>query len=523
MRSPAAAAVLFLLSILSSGVSSAASNKLIAVLPLDVSHAKQKLDEDARASLEEMLRDVATEALASQGWTVLATQNMLQTLRDNGVDPTKCGEEDCQVSTARELKAAKFISGAVQWVEGEFTASIRLIDTETGRILTSARLEGDSVKALRRAFEAKAADFFVQGQMISGEAAGAGTTNEPPPSFNAAGPRVKKGKVTAALGTLTITAKPRELVRLDIVDPEGRQTPAGAPYENKAAKPGTWKITASAAGFGDETQTVNVAPDDVTLVKFDLKALGGLSIQGTPAGAAVSVSGPLNFRDEGGLPWEASGLHAGTYTVRVTREGYADDDESVEVKPGETATVPIALHKREMATPSEATRTGQAAPAPAEDPNAFKAWRLSGIVGVLGASPLVIPLIGASAEFSSSKALAYFIQLGVTVPVGVVRVGFAYGAGIRWYFFDGLHVGALYEGWLGSVGDTVGTTTISTSAQLNAIEGELGYRFAIGAFAISAEGRVGYGAVSLKTAVASASVSANGLAYSVSVMPGVRF
>src|SRR4051812_11405850 len=89
-----------------------AGSKVIAVLPLDVTHTKGKLDADARASIEEMLRDVAVEALGSQGWTVLTGENMLQVLQDNGVDSTKCGDQSCHLSMAREIKAEKFLSGA---------------------------------------------------------------------------------------------------------------------------------------------------------------------------------------------------------------------------------------------------------------------------------------------------------------------------------------------------------------------------------------------------------------------------
>jgi hypothetical protein len=45
--------------------------RLIAVLPLDVSNASAKLDKAGQASLEEMLRDVATDALRPAGWTIL--------------------------------------------------------------------------------------------------------------------------------------------------------------------------------------------------------------------------------------------------------------------------------------------------------------------------------------------------------------------------------------------------------------------------------------------------------------------
>jgi hypothetical protein len=133
---------------------------LIAVLPLDVTNTDGKMSKAAQASFEEMLRDVATDALASSGWTILSTQNQLQVLADNGVNAAHCGDESCHLAMAREIKADKFISGAVQFVEGQFTASVRLIDSTTGRIVVSQRVSAKSVTELRELFESKAPAFF---------------------------------------------------------------------------------------------------------------------------------------------------------------------------------------------------------------------------------------------------------------------------------------------------------------------------------------------------------------------------
>jgi hypothetical protein len=168
MRNAAATVSLTVAVILAVPGRAIAANRLLAVLPLDVSHAKGKLDPDAQASVEEMLRDVATTALTPQGWVILTGENMLQVLKDNCVDPARCGDESCHLSMAREIKAEKFLSGAVQYGDDEFTASIRLIDSASGRILASERLEAGSVKALRRAFETKANEFFVRGGLGGG-------------------------------------------------------------------------------------------------------------------------------------------------------------------------------------------------------------------------------------------------------------------------------------------------------------------------------------------------------------------
>jgi formylglycine-generating enzyme required for sulfatase activity len=324
--------------------------RLIAVLPLDVSNTQGKLNKAAQASLEEMLRDVATNALRPLGWTILSGENTIQVLIDNGVKPEECGSQSCHLANARELKAEAFISGTVQHVDGAFIASFRLIDTKTGSILTSERVKGKSVSEVSEGFEAKATGFFEKAGLLQGGPASSSTTKDTsvvPPAVDSTRPQVKKSKVTEAVGSLTVTAKPKDAVRIEFVDPSGKKQASGVPYKNEAATPGTWKVIAKASGYEEEQQTIEVPPDDVTVVKFDLKLLGALSVEGEPVGAAVEVSGPGGFKDDGGLPWEASGLRSGTYQVKVTRKGYADANETIEVMPGKTAAVKVALSKGE--------------------------------------------------------------------------------------------------------------------------------------------------------------------------------
>ncbi len=172
-----------------------------------------------------------------------------------------------------------------------------------------------------------------------------GAAKAPPPDVPG-GPTIKRGTVTSATGDLTVDAKPRELVRLELTDPAGKTLAVASPYKNPAAAPGTWKVVARAAGHEVQSLVVQVPPDETTLAKLELKPLGGLKVTGTPAGAAVKISGPGGFADTSGLPWEASGLPSGSYRVEVTRDGYDPLDRLAEVRAGETATVSVALPKK---------------------------------------------------------------------------------------------------------------------------------------------------------------------------------
>jgi hypothetical protein len=155
-----------------------------------------------------------------------------------------------------------------------------------------------------------------------------------------------KSAVTDAAGTLTISAPRKKLaVHLELVDPEGTTIPAGAPYENRQAKLGRWTIVARAAGYEALRQTVDISPGDNAVITLDLKKLGGLSVLGAPVGAAVSVTGPDGFHEEGRLPWKAQGLPSGLYELKVSRTGYIDYDEVAEVRSEDTATLHVSLEK----------------------------------------------------------------------------------------------------------------------------------------------------------------------------------
>jgi formylglycine-generating enzyme required for sulfatase activity len=325
--------------------SEAVAAKLIAVLPLDTRDTDGKMSKAAQHSLEEMLRDVATDALTASGWTILTGETTLQVLQDNGVDAEKCGDQKCLLSWAKEIKAEKFLSGSVQWVEGSYTASVRLIDTASGRILASERVEGQTVKGLRKEFEGKASEFFSKGGMLAGQSLPPPVDAPVPvvaPQVQPAGGHVQN---IAAVGTLTVTAKPKDRVRLDLTDPAGNKSASGVPYENKGAKAGTWKVVASATGYATEQQEVEVPADDLAVVKIELKQLGALKVTGSPAGADVEMSGPDGWHDQGELPCEVPGLKSGLYRVTVAKSGYDAAEQTVEVAPGETATLRVKLEK----------------------------------------------------------------------------------------------------------------------------------------------------------------------------------
>lgn len=133
---------------------------VVAVLPIDTSQSQ--IEPAAKMAFEENIRSIAGDTLAPLGYTILTGETTLALLSDNNVQTDKICDASCALSAAREMKAKLFVSGVMAKTEGEFVAFVRLFESKSGRQLASVRLEGDTVRSLRKAFETKAPDFFAK-------------------------------------------------------------------------------------------------------------------------------------------------------------------------------------------------------------------------------------------------------------------------------------------------------------------------------------------------------------------------
>ncbi len=373
---------------------------VIAVLPLDAKMTKGKMDDASQASLEEMLRDVAVDALSSEGWTILTGETTLQILQDNGVDASKCGDQNCHLSMTREIKAEKFLSGAVQYADEEFTASIRLIDTATGRILASERIEGKTVKALRAAFSTKAGTFFARAGLTGGgEMTDPSTTPGRPASTglsvmsDPAGASVRidgdmqgktpfrkelpaasyyvtlelggyspvtkqvtveagkiatfAGQLFRTAGFLEISLQP-ESARVTVdgsLSAAGKQGPFGT---------GQHTVHAEAPGYVAVEQTVVVENGIVQSVSLVLAPLPGKILVSTNVDADCEGGGASAKATPSGIG--VLSVQAGSVTVTCTRDGYASASKAVTVERGKTVPVTLSLAKDDKPRPGQARR-----------------------------------------------------------------------------------------------------------------------------------------------------------------------
>jgi len=92
----------------------AGPSKRLAVLDLDVTKTKGKIDAEGRASIEEMLRDESANVLRGLGWTVMAGENQLALIEESGAKLEKCGEIPNAPPSALRMKRRPPVVGSVR-------------------------------------------------------------------------------------------------------------------------------------------------------------------------------------------------------------------------------------------------------------------------------------------------------------------------------------------------------------------------------------------------------------------------
>lgn len=155
-------------------------------------------------------------------------------------------------------------------------------------------------------------------------------------------------------GVAVITTKPAGAeIRLD--DPRGKVF-ATTPFQG-TLPPGEHVVHVSAKGFKPDTKAVPDNTEKMLIVHFSLSEeyfLGHLEIKSPVDGADIRLrqladvdGNPVPEQAEGDAPVGktpfSNQVPPGTYQVQVTKEGYVDHQEQVEVKQGKVKTINVDL------------------------------------------------------------------------------------------------------------------------------------------------------------------------------------
>jgi hypothetical protein len=266
---------------------------------------------------------------------VLTGETTIKLLTDNGIDPAQCGEGSCHLDTAKQMNVEKFISGTVQHFEGVYTASIRLIDTKTGNILASVRVESETVRGLSKEFAARSADFFAHSGLLRRD-------------HGSQGPAARGGGQEGHIGggAQDVTMGEDEVLIQFESEPKGavvlldgsvfcQATPCA-----KTVSPGTHEVQMQREGF--ETKTAGLQAKTGASVSLKLPRISALIwVETDPRGISAAVS--LDGKSIGQTPIASREVVAGTHEIMIDDPCWQREGERVVVKRGEERTVRITL------------------------------------------------------------------------------------------------------------------------------------------------------------------------------------
>jgi len=140
-----------------------------------------------------------------------------------------------------------------------------------------------------------------------------------------------------ARGSITVASTPTgAVIWLDGID-TGMTT--NAILENVAA--GEHTVTVKKAGYADASMIVTVVDDGTAVAHFTLtEPAGSIVVTSSPDGAAIFLDGVETGE---ATDTTLTNVPVGTHTIRVSLDGYLDEEETVTVASGEIAAVHVDL------------------------------------------------------------------------------------------------------------------------------------------------------------------------------------
>ncbi|WP_084600695.1 PEGA domain-containing protein [Methanolacinia paynteri] len=166
---------------------------------------------------------------------------------------------------------------------------------------------------------------------------------------------VKAGEIMTVHGTLTPSSSNNGYVRVISYPGEaevyldgaymGKTNDEGVPGAyTLTVSPGTYKISVELTGYRDYDQTVTVSAGqtvtvNANLIQISQPVTGDISVSTTPSGANVYVDNQY----EGITPLTVPGVNPGSRDVLLRLSRYEDAKDTVNVQPGGTSTIDVAL------------------------------------------------------------------------------------------------------------------------------------------------------------------------------------
>ncbi|MEU6076232.1 carboxypeptidase regulatory-like domain-containing protein [Micromonospora sp. NPDC047074] len=246
-------------------------------------------------------------------------------------------------------------TGARRWITGAGSAVSNAMVLADGVVIGGSQLDrrawaldaytGELRWETKMADNVLAAPAFADGKLVVSARNGQLALFEAPGTVT--------GTVTGPDG-----AKLAATVRIAQTGASAQTDPATGVF-TLAHRAGTWRLDVSAYGYATASRNVAVRPGRTVTVDTALQPIGTGSLAGTVtdeagaplAGVTVALSGtpvPSTVTDDAGR-YEFPTVSAGTYELRMTRNGYAPFQKSVTVATGERTVADVTVPRYQIA------------------------------------------------------------------------------------------------------------------------------------------------------------------------------
>jgi len=302
----------------------------MAVFELELRNVKLK------SSMARILRDYLSDTIAATGaYRVVPGDKLRSALRREQLKSRMdCFKKSCQRRIGEALSADYSLSTRVMRIGKTCTVTSIPWNLETKVADKGAKAEGGcGEEHIKRAIDA-----------VVRQLAGPATSTGGGPGPGRSDLTIESTDITRPTARLIMQVKPRS-ARVKVTGPGGYSSTGPWDWERKGLKPGTYKVVAGVRDYLNTHRQVTLEGDDIKTLQITLERPGALVISGTPKGSRVDISGPGDIALVKGLPLTIKGAPLGTYTVKVSRQGYQSEEQQAQVRPGATTRVEVRLKK----------------------------------------------------------------------------------------------------------------------------------------------------------------------------------
>jgi len=288
--------------------------------------------EEVMLSLSDSLREGARQALPTSDYMVISRENMIAILGDMGIDAA-CIEGQCEVETARNLRAAIVMSGELIRVDSEYLLTVKLHDVPSGGMLKTEQVWSSSIRELIAQAQDTAYAVIVSGMRLG------------PSQSNSAGNSAADGRIGGRSNLNLGSTERVAMVRFE-------STPSGAVVlvDNvltcqatpctRELLPGSHRVSMQYERYHPGERRVDVTSDQTVNLELD-PAFGVLNITTSPSGLPVNING-----DSFGAGPHRLELASDTYEVTVETPCHILTGERVTIAEGENRSIMITPESR---------------------------------------------------------------------------------------------------------------------------------------------------------------------------------